>query len=189
MSGSNRKLAVAAAAAVALGVAAHGANASVAWGGSEYDVITAEGIFWSDAKAAADAMGWHLATVTSAAEDAFVSSLLPTSPASRSHYWLGASDAANEGAWQWVTGEAWSYTNWWGGEPNNVGAEDYLGYDYRGGWAWNDAQNDLQSTYAFVRGYVIERASSAAVPLPATLALLGIGIAAAAGASRRKSSR
>lgn len=188
MSGSNRKLAVIAAAAVALGIAAH-ANASVVRGGSEYDVVAAEGITWSDAKAAAEAKGWHLATVTSADEDAFVSSLLPASPASRSHYWLGASDAATEGSWQWVTGEAWSYTHWWGGEPNNVGAEDYLAYDYRGSWAWNDAQNDLQSAYAFVRGYVIERASSAVVPLPATLALLGIGIAAAVGAVRRKPSR
>ncbi|MCD6680487.1 MAG: PEP-CTERM sorting domain-containing protein [Burkholderiaceae bacterium] len=189
MSGRNRKLAVAAAAAVALGVAAHGANASVVWGGSEYDVVTAEGITWSVAKAAADATGWHLATVTSAAEDAFVSSLLPSSPASRSHFWLGASDAANEGSWQWVTGEAWSYMHWWSGEPNNVGAENYLAYDYRGGWAWNDAQNDLQSAYPFVRGYVIERATPAVVPLPGTLALLGIGIAAAVGAARRRPSR
>ena len=49
-------------------------QAGVVFGGHEYDIVTAEGITWTDANAAAAAMGggWRLATVTSAAEDAFL---------------------------------------------------------------------------------------------------------------------
>lgn len=179
--------------AVALGLAAQGAQAGVIWAsnGHEYDVITAEGITWTAAQAATAALGsgWHLATITSGAEDSFVASLLPASPASRSHYWLGASDAAVEGTWAWVTGEAFSYTHWWGGEPNNSGNEDYLAYDFRSGWGWNDAADTVGRDYGFLRGYVIERSGSGAVPLPGTLPLLALGLGLAGFAARRQRQR
>jgi len=38
-------------------------------------------------------LGWHLATITSAREDALVASQLTTAWAERSHFWLGATDA------------------------------------------------------------------------------------------------
>lgn len=165
--------------AVAIGLGAQCAQAGTVWSvnGHEYEVITSEGITWTNAQAAVTLIGggWHLATITSAGEDGFVAGLLPASPASRSHYWLGASDAAVEGTFAWVTGEAWSYTNWWAGEPNNSGEEDFLAYDFRTGWGWNDAADNLGSTYRFARGYVIERTGSGSVPLPGTLALLAFG--------------
>ena len=164
-----------AAVAIALGVLASPAQASVVFGSSEYDIINAEGFTWTAARSAALAMGagWDLATITSAAENAFViASLLPASPPERSHYWLGATDLAVEGTFVWVTGEAFTYTNWWGGEPNDVGNEDFLAYDFRSpGWAWNDASDGAT---IFVRGYLVER--TVAVPEPASLALLAIGL-------------
>ena len=50
-------------------------------------------------------------------------------------YWLGGFQdltspnySEPSGGWTWVTGEPWSYTNWFPGEPNNTGGgEDYLG--------------------------------------------------------------
>ncbi len=61
----------------------------------------------------------HLATLTSAAENAFIvtnlSSALGTS--NTYGYWFGlfGNDAST---YQWVTGEPFSFTNWNAGEPN-----------------------------------------------------------------------
>lgn len=167
------------------------ANAApVVWAGNghEYDVITAEDITWTAAQAATALMGsgWHLATITSAAENGFVAGLLPAAAPQRSHYWLGGSDATVEGTWTWVTGEAFSFTGWWGGEPNNSGNEDYLAMDLRGGvYAWNDAPADmLAAGYDMARGYIIERSS--AVPEPGTLSLAGLAALALAALTRRR---
>lgn len=166
---------------VAIAAAAQAAQAGVIWNGSEYGLVDAEGISWTSANAAVAAMGggWHLATITSAAENDFVeASLLPASPVNRSHYWLGATDAASEGSFLWLTGEPFSFTDWAGDEPNNSGNEDYLAYDFRSGagWAWNDAPDNLGTAYGFARGYVIERRVGTPVPLPGVLPLLGIGL-------------
>lgn len=98
---------------------------------------------WHDAKDACDNLGGHLATITSAEEHDFVyDSLVFDAPDDM--VWLGATDEVAEGTWAWVTNEAWDYTHWAGGEPNNCsGIEHYLVYftPYdplgRAGW-WND---------------------------------------------------
>lgn len=168
---------------------AQAAPTTWAGNGHEYEVITSEGVTWTDAMAAAGAMGpgWHLVTITSADENNFVKSLLSTAENDRSHYWLGGTDAAVEGTWAWVTGEAWGYTNWWNGEPNNSGDEDYLAMDLRGAaYAWNDAPNNVGQIFqGFSNGYIIERVASQ-VPEPGVLSLLALGLLGA-GVARRRS--
>lgn len=99
---------------------------------------------WHDAKAYGESLGGYLATITSQEENDFIySNLATTSPQVP---WLGATDEVEEGVWRWVTGETWSYTNWYPGEPNNFCEEDYLHFTAgnnfweQGTNGWNDLQ-------------------------------------------------
>jgi hypothetical protein len=123
-------------------------------------------VTWSEANAVAMRCHGYLATINSQAEDEFVYSLIDE-PAywylTYSGPWLGGTDFGHEGTWTWVTGEAWSYSNWWpSGQPDNGGGLEHC-LQYHGGplntgiysvfgqRRWNDVRGDLP-----LRGYVIE---------------------------------
>ena len=103
---------------------------------------------WNDARALCEEMGGHLATITSAEEQAFIESL------SSEHIglWIGGyrDDAHN---WYWVTGEAWGYTNWGEGEPNNMYSENGgAGEQCAAIWPqrWNDLSWDSEEQEGFI---------------------------------------
>ena len=102
--------------------------------------------FWSAAKAACDNMGGHLVTVTTQAENNFIFGLWPSG-------WIGLTDEVNEGVWRWVTGEAYSYTSWNPGEPNNAGNEDYV--QFVGSGKWNDLPNNVNLPYVLEFEYIV----------------------------------
>ena len=122
------------------GITASVTQWSIADGGNGhwYEYIST-GRAWDAARNDAEARGGYLATVTSLAENTFLNALYPSSAAP----WMGGyqdKTASNyvepTGGWRWVTGEAWSYTNWNSGEPNNgYGTEHYA----QTGTKWNDA--------------------------------------------------
>ncbi len=95
---------------------------------------------WHQAKDYCESKCGYLATITSQQENQFVYDNL-VDPID--HYcWLGGTDQVNEGTWQWTTGEAWEYSNWETGEPNDAcGGTDYL-YIYYDMATWNDMDND-----------------------------------------------
>jgi hypothetical protein len=86
---------------------------------------------WDDARDGADALGGHLVTITSSAENDFVYGLIESRG-----FWdqdgdwcpgpligLLQADGAQEpeGGWDWLTGEPFGYENWGSGEPDNFG--------------------------------------------------------------------
>ena len=89
---------------------------------------------WFTAKQFCEEQGGHLVTVTGAEENDIVRTLT-----GGTDIWGGATDI--DGTWRWVTGEAFEYSPWDSGEPNNASVdlnscEDYLEIYGRG--QWND---------------------------------------------------
>ena len=101
---------------------------------------------WTTARQNCINMGGHLVTVTTAAENSFISGLWPSG-------WIGLTDEVTEGVWKWVTGETYSYTSWNGGEPNNSGNEDYI--QFVGAGKWNDLNNNSSLPYVLEFEYIV----------------------------------
>lgn len=101
---------------------------------------------WTTAKQNCINMSGHLVTVTTAAENSFISGLWPSG-------WIGLTDEVTEGVWKWVTGETYSYTSWNGGEPNNSGNEDYI--QFVGAGKWNDLNNNSSLPYVLEFEYIV----------------------------------
>ncbi len=127
---------------------------------------------WSSAKTAAEGLvaygaAGYLATITSDAENTFVSGRLTGDG------WIGASDSGVEGTWKWVTGpEAnttfWqgtgggstvggNYAHWAGSEPNQSGEED-CAETYVSSGTWNDFPCSASL------GYVVEYGTPSVLP-------------------------
>lgn len=154
--------------------------------GHFYEFVAQTGLSWTQADTAATGAGGYLATVTSAAEQAFLESL----PKASGSYWAGGQDVASEGVWRWVTGPeagdqffgpgtpAGAYENFLAGQPSNSsGGEDYLVFNQNsGGAGWND----VSIANSTVKGYVLE-----IVPEPGTAGLLAVGLFGLAARARR----
>jgi hypothetical protein len=133
-------------------------------------------------------MQGYLVTITSAAEDAFVSGL------AQGQFFIGAGDIGALGVFRWLGGPEggqgfWqrgvgnvgsaiggAYAGWNPGEPNDGGAfvpgseVNIVGNFAQGGW------NDVPNSYA--AGFVVEYgpAATTVIPVPAALPLLASGL-------------
>jgi tRNA A-37 threonylcarbamoyl transferase component Bud32 len=157
------------------GVVARGPN------GHFYQVVLAQGTTWLEARDAARAtiradQPGHLATLTSAEEDAFVlglvrSTTFPTNPRATEdanahpiECWVGGLQSREAATpfdgWSWINGEGMipgsnggtTFANWQPSEPNGQGdGFKSLGIGIWGKAGWNDEGNPL-----LIGGYVIE---------------------------------
>jgi len=141
-----------------------------------YEYISSPAISWTAAAVAASSktyngMEGYLVTITSEGENTFVVNKMAESG------WIGASDAASNGIWQWSTGpeagtQFWQgyqpsaspiggfYNNWEAGEPNRDSLEGNYAHIFVnspppfnvfiGTW------NDMPDSNTFVQGYAVE---------------------------------
>jgi len=94
-------------------------------------------VLWTQARDLCVGLGGHLATVPSASENTFVASLN-----AGNNCWLGGFQAPNSCEpnceWQWVTGEAWSYTNWGNNQPDDASSDEDCLHYWTADGHWND---------------------------------------------------
>ncbi|WP_127136516.1 PA14 domain-containing protein [Flagellimonas oceanensis] len=141
--------------------------------GHYYEYVPSLGITWTAARDAAAlrtfyGLQGYLATISIQDESDLLGSQAPGAG------WIGASDAATEGDWYWVTGPeagtlfwrgnaggtAFGYEFWNSGEPNQSGDEDYAHITAPGvglSGSWNDLSNTGAASGDYQpKGYLVE---------------------------------
>lgn len=173
--------------------------------GNYYEFVAAPNINWVTARNAAAASSYlgapgHLATITTLAENNFISATFNNGQSAQ-FAWLGGSEPNDDGVWRWAVGpEAgtqfslfnaptapFNFANWGGIEPNDAFPnEDYLDFNIGASFAgiaagqWADAVQ-TPNQFDHVVGYLVEyETSQAVVPELPTLPLLGILLASLA---------
>ncbi|MBE7499156.1 MAG: PQQ-binding-like beta-propeller repeat protein [Verrucomicrobiales bacterium] len=170
-------------------VTVRGADGVVLWpvNGHGYLRVEDSGISWDEARRAAETLGGHLVTISTAAENAFVAGLLQGAPPGEWGYWLGGSqEPAADGdptkGWNWLNREGpfpgvnggTPYANWHADEPNGPTTEVQrltLGRFRESGRpdTWND-----ESMAFMVDGYLVEFEPTLTVPGSANPWLAGM---------------
>ena len=126
---------------------------------SRYEIIK-EDISWTQANNACIARGGHLATITSQAE---MDELVRMCEGAGVKYcWIGGYTSVRNGTafGHWITGEPFSYTAWYPGEPSRNDKdgtpEFYLMlWKVEDAWSWNDQRDDvLQSGLPYFTGNI-----------------------------------
>ncbi|MEM6448676.1 MAG: LamG-like jellyroll fold domain-containing protein, partial [Cyanobacteria bacterium P01_D01_bin.105] len=99
---------------------------------------------WNEAQTEAQRLGGNLVTINSADEEAWLQRTFVNEKT-----WIGLTDRRAEGAFEWASSEAVTYTNWAPGEPNNSGDQDYATMNFGANRQWDDT-----TSAAFHRGVI-----------------------------------
>jgi Big-like domain-containing protein/Calx-beta domain-containing protein len=137
---------------------------------NKYEIVSAPGISWATARRQAEesifnGVHGHLATLTSAQEDAHVESLR-LEVGSGGAYWVGGYQEQGEPSitenWKWVNNEGPipginggpGYANWLANEPNDYwgpSSENHMVIGWLNTFGWNDQGENIGA-----QGYVVE---------------------------------
>ncbi|BCW99929.1 MAG: hypothetical protein KatS3mg024_2756 [Armatimonadota bacterium] len=141
------------------------------------------GVTWAQADVLAgqrffNGLRGHLATITTAQEQQFITQQLLSRYYSDGAWWVGgfqdstAPDYSEPaGGWRWVSGETWSYTNWCPGEPNNyTGNDSYVEVWTTPGCYWADTPDTTN------RGFIVEYAPYSDTTPPSTPIVMTSGL-------------
>lgn len=125
-----------------------------------YEIIQSD-MSWTEAKAACEAKGGYLATITSVEEYNEICRLADETDLI--YLWLGARLPNQTMTWKqagWITGESWTFDNWYPGEPSKQDTdgtyESYLCmWTVKDGpWTFNDQRNDIVAKLPSISGLV-----------------------------------
>lgn len=143
---------------------------------SRYEIIKSDAT-WEEANRLCIEKGGHLATITDAAEQQTIINFAEARLGDDfiGKLWIGGyttNDENNQGMGHWVTGEPFSYENWFVNsegkrEPSRFDGNDQESEFYLmlwkigNNWSWNDQRNDLANSpfskdYKGKMGYIIE---------------------------------
>ncbi len=119
-------------------------------GNNHYYVLTSSALPWLESQAEAVSLGGNLVTVNGQAEQNFLKRVFFSGTEYRS-FWIGLNDFAQEGQFEWVSGEPVDYINWSPGQPDNVPpGEDAVQINFDPGTnngAWNDLWDSVHTWY------------------------------------------
>ena len=125
------------------------------YNGHYYENINVS-VTWEEAKARCEKKGGHLATITSAEENAWVVKYI--NPSDSNYCWLGGEREAGTDKWSWITGEPWEYENFAEGQPDFYDSAEYYLCTVNPADSWNDS--DMNGTCVGfdyrIQGYIIE---------------------------------
>lgn len=115
-----------------------------------YRFVSIPALTW--AQAAIDCTLWsagsgHLVAVSNSLESEFLRTFV-----SGAQVWLGASDAKVEGRWAWLSGEAWFYSAFGTGRPDNLERSEHC-LTMSSDGAWDDVKCELELPYVCERSY------------------------------------
>jgi len=152
---------------------------------------------WQDVSTFATSQGGYLVTITNQSEQDFLWSNIVSGSPSINHNVLGNYSTYLTGGflndnsqWGWVTGEAFSYTNWQAGEPNGQSVITIANVVSNANWGgrWGDefkVYSDWGMQNPYTLGFIVEYNSNPAAPgnnaMPepsewAAMGLLGAGL-------------
>jgi hypothetical protein len=100
----------------------------------------------------------NLASIASAGENAFVAALVAArcpnetnEKKCKNQGWIGLSDEASEGNWEWTDGSPFVFSNWKEGEPSGKNNEDHVEINLFG--FWTDENGASSTNEGFVEEY------------------------------------
>ena len=117
-----------------------------------YAAFDGDAVTWAAAEAFCEGLGGYLPVVADDAEDDLIAGL----PVAGDNPWLGGHDPQDDNTFQWVNGDAFTFTAFTPGQPDDgFGNEDCLHFwqDAPNGPGWNDTNCDIDT---FVTGVVCE---------------------------------
>ena len=111
--------------------------------GRRYRFVTGPTVPWDVARDDCAADGAHLAVINDSEENG----RLDGANTGNATLWIGYTDQAAEGQWQWVTESMHPFTNWSGGGPDNGGSGENCA-EFRSDGQWND--NECTTLHGYI---------------------------------------